>query len=146
MKNKEKYNLHNVKIVKKGSVPEGTGTYVISDFVAKKRLATIYRGSGLSMSMALLDWLELDYADMLTEKEHESLQFLYDHIRPRIEYFHLFTYGNSQCLGIESKGVYNLSLPPFETGTKYIGMEPNVGYKPEELGLTEKEDSADDYG
>ena len=145
MKNKEKYDLKHLNIVKGGSVPDGTGIYTV--YIDKQDgnkdvICTLKRIGKLRSARALCDWLEQEYKEppILDEKEKEFLQYLYDHIRPKIETIRKSNSASNKDDEWIRLGTYEygILLPTFKAGEMYKGMKPFKEYTPEDLGLKVK--------
>jgi hypothetical protein len=98
----------------------------------------------------LAEWAESEYKEpLLDDKERAFLQYLVDHIRPRIVYIKKHGYEIASkfadkeyisfgCIN-EYKNICKVYLPDFDKGTMYKNLELNKEYTPAELGFKVKE-------
>ena len=137
MKNKEKYDLNTLKIE-------------WSPQTAERRFFTIKLKSDertiFSKEMTPTEigtnaynaWLEEEYdPKILTDKEKAYLSAVIKPFRGDVEYIEKINHSclnDKQYLRIELPGDY-CTLPLFEKGTMYKGMEADKRYTLEELGL-----------
>lgn len=138
MLNKEKYDLQQIDISTK------TKDGKILFFELKIRGKTIHQQSypyGVFLCEVMeymLSWLEEEYVpDILTDKEKDYLSAVIKPFRGDVEYIEKINHSclnDKQYLRIELPGDY-CTLPLFEKGTMYKGMEANKTYTLEELGL-----------
>lgn len=138
MLNKEKYNLRQIDISTK------TKDGKILFYELKIRGKTIHQqiypcGVFACDAMeGMIGWLEEEYVpDILTEKEKAYLSAVIKPFRKDIEYIEKLNpscLNGKQYLRIELINDY-FTLPVFEKGTMYKGMEANKLYTLEELGL-----------
>lgn len=76
---------------------------------------------------------------VLDKEEHEFLQFMVDHISPRITSFRKCKIGYSkEKIFYYMENKEGECLPKFNNETMYAGMEPNKKYTLKELGLEKK--------
>lgn len=76
---------------------------------------------------------------VLDKEEHEFLQFMVDHISPRIISFRKCKIGYSkEKIFYYMENKEGECLPKFNNETMYAGMEPNKKYTLKELGLEKK--------
>ena len=133
MKNKDKYDLRNIRYV----IKSNNGEY---DFVIYHNSIEIYRENFYLFSPvcnAFTKWLEEEYVpNILTDKEKAYLSAIIKPFRERFKYI-------KKLLSCDSKTEYiwvyleyaTILFPPFKTGAMYKGMEENKKYTLEELGL-----------
>ena len=132
MKNKEKYDLKELKIkwrdLESMEIYADDGVYRINS----NSNAVLLRG--------LVNWLEAEYKELiLDEKEREYLSAVIKPWRDKVISIVKMTCGDYEYIVISyyDDGGYNsrVVLPTFPKGTMYKGMELNKGYTLEKLGL-----------
>ena len=137
MKNKNKYDLNTLKI------EWSPQTFEKRLFAVKvKRDESIIFSKEMKPnetgSNAYNAWLEEEYVpDILTDKGKAYLSAVIKPFRKDVEYIEKINHSclnDKQYLRIELPGDY-CTLPLFEKGTMYKGMEANKAYTLEELGL-----------
>lgn len=133
MKNKEKYDLRNIRYV----IESNNGEY---DFVIYHNSIEIYRENFCLFSPAcnaFTKWLEEEYVpDILTDKEKDYLSAIIKPFREEVERVYKI------CLKMDKREYLEISLkngvisfPFFTKGTMYKGMKADKEYTLEELGL-----------
>ena len=136
MKNKEKYNLNKLEI----KVAETQCTHTIEALYKNK---IVYKRSYLvdnsfKKVTDFFRWLEQEYKpSILDDVEKAYLSAVIKPFRGDVEYIEKINHSclnDKQYLRIELPGDY-CTLPLFEKGTMYKGMEVNKRYTLEELGL-----------
>lgn len=131
MKNKEKYDLRNIRYVIKLNNDE-------YDFVIYHNSIEIYRENFCLFSPAcnaFTQWLEEEYKpNILGEKEKEYLSAVIKPFREEVETIEKASFEEDEQLQI-SDGDTVMAFPCFEKGTMYKGMEAYKEYTLEELGL-----------
>ena len=136
MKNKEKYNLNKLEI----KVAETQCTHTIEALYKNK---IVYKRSYLvdnsfKKVTDFFNWLEQEYKPpILDDVEKAYLSAVIKPFRGDVEYIEKINHSclnDKQYLRIELPGDY-CTLPLFEKGTMYKGMEVNKRYTLEELGL-----------
>lgn len=134
MKNKEKYDLRNIRYV----IKSNNGEY---DFVIYHNSIEIYRENFYLFSPAcnaFTKWLEEEYVpDILTDKEKAYLSAVIKPFRKRIKYIEKIDHSNVNndqylCIALAND---RCVLPNFKKGTMYKGMEEGREYTLEDLGL-----------
>ena len=131
MKNKEKYDLRNIRYVIKPNNSE-------YDFVIYHNSIEIYRENFYLFSPAcnaFTKWLEEEYVpNILTDKEKAYLSAVIKPFREEVETIEKASFEEDEQLQI-SDGDTVMAFPCFEKGTMYKGMEAYKEYTLEELGL-----------
>ena len=136
MKNKEKYNLNKLEI----KVAETQCTHTIEALYKNK---IVYKRSYLvdnsyKKITDFFNWLEQEYKPpILDDVEKAYLSAVIKPFREDVRYIEKINHSclnDKQYLRIELPGDY-CTLPLFEKGTMYKGMEVNKRYTLEELGL-----------
>ena len=135
MKNKEKYDLRNIRYV----IESNNGEY---DFVIYHNSIEIYRENFCLFSPAcnaFTKWLEEEYdPKILDDVEKAYLSAVIKPFRKNVECIEkIKTYsGGKEYISITMKKYYDsCELPVFKKGTMYKGMETDKAYTLEELGL-----------
>jgi|GEM_PF-6690754 len=77
---------------------------------------------------------------ILNDLEREYLKTVLKPFRGVVEYVKKIKNGDKEYLFIPFSGNGALSLPDFDSGTGYSGMEPDRAYSLDELGITYKEE------
>ena len=135
MKNKEKYDLRNIRYVIKLNNDE-------YDFVIYHNSIEIYRENFCLFSPAcnaFTQWLEEEYKpNILDDVEKAYLSAVIKPFRKDVECIEKVEsyYGENEFIHITMKKDEDCcELPDFENGTMYKGMETNKTYTLKELGL-----------
>lgn len=139
MKNKEKYDIRyltfNVSQNKNGIV-KSIDIYYDAERIEKIKF--LNETTATQAMNAIGNWLEEEYVpDILTDKEKAYLSAVIKPFREDVEYIEKINHSclnDKQYLRIELPGDY-CTLPLFEKGTMYKGMEVNKRYTLKELGL-----------
>lgn len=139
MLNKEKYDLQQIDISTK------TKDGKILFFELKIRGKTIHQQSypyGVFLCEVMeymLSWLEEEYVpDILTDKEKAYLSAVVKPFRKKVKYivkFKRYSDKKEYLYMTMKKDDDYCTLPVFEKGTMYKGMEADKKYTLEELGL-----------
>lgn len=130
MKNKEKYDLKELKV--KWLDHESMEIYA-DDGVYKMN-----SNSNAVLLRGLVNWLEQEYQEpILDEKEKEYLSAVIRPWRDKVKFITKNRYGGeTEYIIIEFKNIcIPISLPPFDAGTLYKGMELDREYSLEELNI-----------
>lgn len=139
MKNKEKYDIRyltfNVSQNQNGIV-KSIDIYYDAERIEKIKF--LNETTATQAMNAIGNWLEEEYVpDILTDKEKAYLSAVIKPFREDVEYIEKINHSclnDKQYLRIELPGDY-CTLPLFEKGTMYKGMEVNKRYTLKELGL-----------
>lgn len=139
MKNKEKYDIRymtfNVSQNKNGTVKSIDIYY---DVKRIEKIKFLSETSATQAMNAIGNWLEEEYKpQILDDVENAYLSAVIKPFRGDVEYIEKINHSclnDKQYLRIELPGDY-CTLPLFEKGTMYKGMEVNKRYTLEELGL-----------
>ena len=129
MKNKEKYDLKELKI--KWLDHESMEIY------ADDGVYRLNSNSNAVLLRGLVNWLEAEYKEsILDEKEREYLKAVIRPWRDKVKSIskEKFFKGD-QYIAIRLKTDEGVYLPTFQQGTMYKGMELNKDYTLEDLGL-----------
>lgn len=141
MKNKEKYNLSHLHIVERRGKTRLDYCFVYVEIEYGGRIIKEYRCLDVEVSKKFFEWLEEDDGKeckptILTDEEKAYLSAIIKPFRDKKiiigKLRHLF--GKEEYIWIDIDG-YTFTLPHFEKGGMYKGMEQNKFYKSEELGL-----------
>jgi hypothetical protein len=151
MKNKEKFQkeLADMILSSKHLAVVGGKPVCCGDLDSDCAGCYLRDRAGLTCVQRRKEWGEEEYNEpLLTASEKEFLQYLVDHIRPRIVSIEKCEYGDNsefECkefLNIETVDEQRKpcvsSLPDFDKGTMYKCLEIGKEYTPEELGLKVK--------
>lgn len=132
MKNKEKYDLKELKI--KWQDHESMEIY------ADDGVYRMNSNSNAVLLRGLVNWLEDEYKEpILDEKEKEYLKAVIRPWRDKVKSIVKIHYVEYEYIVInyhDCRGCIDaFGLPCFKAGTMYKGMKPDKEYKLEELGL-----------
>ena len=135
MKNKEKYNLSHLHIVERAetNILGINMAYVEIEYNGK--IVKEYACTNEAGIKKFLEWLEEEYKpEILTDKEKAYLSAVIKPFRNNVKSIRKVRSITKGFILIELKCEV-FSLPLFEAGTMYKGMEANKKYTLEELGL-----------
>ena len=128
MKNKEKYDLKELKIKWIG--------HESMEIYADDGVYRMNSNSNAILLRGLVNWLEDEYKEpILDDKEREYLSAVIRPWRDKVKSIAKYRYSEEvEYICIEIRCKY-IDLPPFKAGTMYKGMELCREYSIEDLGL-----------